>query len=73
MEFSAHPGELAFQGDLLVWINEIIKAENLPFDGASQEFIMKGQERPDILLWKNKRVWWGRRLKAKCPIERQGS
>lgn len=53
---SARPGELTFQGELLVWINEIIKSENLPFDGASQEYIMEGQERPDILLWKNKRA-----------------
>lgn len=53
---SVRPGELTFQGDLLGWIKEFIKSEDLPFNGASQEVIMEGQERPDVIIWENKRA-----------------
>ncbi|MHA1506786.1 MAG: HsdM family class I SAM-dependent methyltransferase [Candidatus Asgardarchaeia archaeon] len=53
---SVRPGELTFQGDVLHWIKEIIESENLPFDDASQEVIMERQERPDIVIWEDKKT-----------------
>ena len=51
-------GERWAQGKILVWLNQIIKKEKLPFEGAEQEVeivLPKGRRRyPDIVVWHKK-------------------
>ena len=47
------------QGKILVWMNEVIKEENLPFDGVEQEYkvvvTLKGKRYSDLIVWKDKK------------------
>ena len=47
------------QGKILVWMNEVIKEENLPFDCVEQEYkvivTLEGRRYPDLVIWKDKR------------------
>ena len=47
------------QGKILVWMNEIIKEENLPFDCVEQEYkvivTLEGRRYPDLIIWKDKK------------------
>ncbi len=47
------------QGKILVWMNEIIKEENLPFDCVEQEYkvivTLEVKRYPDLIIWKDKK------------------
>ena len=48
--------EWTFQGRVLSWISELIEDEQLAFDGADQEVMIEGRKRPDIVVWKNRKL-----------------
>jgi len=56
------------QGKILLWMNEVIKEENLPFDGVEQEYKIvitrKGKRYADLIVWKDKK-----KNQVACVIE----
>lgn len=56
------------QGRILVWMNDIIREEKLPFDRVDQEYkvliTLHGKRYPDLIVWRDKK-----QNKIACVIE----
>ena len=63
--------ERRIQGEILVLMNEVIKEEELPFDGVEQEVSIKVQGMPiripDLILWEKREVKPAFLIELKSP------